>query len=274
MKKIIVPVDFSDCSKNALNNAALIASLLHMELVVCHTLMVPTGFAEGVPASAVDIGLESMEKQAQTDIINLIEAVPLLKKIPHHFEVQYGTLSSHLEKLTNELDVALVVMGTHGAHGIQKMLFGSNAFHVMKHTKCPVIALPDESDLKKMKRFAFAIDCTVVPPHDVITMVVDLSKAFFGHLDLVHIDNNQVEHKRQIEVARNLDKYLKSVHHKFHFIQDGDVEHGLIDFVKRNNTDLLMMVAKHRSLLERLKHNSHTKRMMLEIPIPLMVFHE
>ena len=130
MKKIIVPIDFSDCSINALNNAALVADALHMELVICHVLMAPAGFASEITISTVDMGLEAIEKQAKADIVKLIENSALIQKVPHHYEVQYGALSSYLEKLTKELDdVALVVMGTHGATGLQKMLLGSNASH-------------------------------------------------------------------------------------------------------------------------------------------------
>lgn len=275
MKKIIVPIDFSDCSTNALNNAALIANALHMELVICHALMAPSGFASEIPISTVDMGLAAIEEEAKKDIQKIIENSEQVQKVPHHYEVQYGALSSYLEKLISELDdVALVIMGTHGAEGLQKMLLGSNAFHIMRNLNCPVIALPEKSDLKQMKHLAFAIECDDIPSHDIITMVVSLTKAFFGELHLIHIDNNEVYEKRQLEVARSLEKYLRGITHKFHFKQDENVNEGLMEFTKEENIDLLMMVAKHRPLLERLKHKSHTKKMMLDIPIPLMVFHD
>jgi nucleotide-binding universal stress UspA family protein len=275
MKKIIVPIDFSDCSINALNNAALIANALQMELVICHALMAPAGFASEIPISTVDMGLEAIEKQAKENILKLINNSELIQKVPHHYEVQYGALSSYLEKLTSELeDVALVVMGTHGAEGLQKMLLGSNAFHIMRHLNCPVIALPEKTDLRQMKHLAFAIECDNMPSHDIITMVVALTKSFFGELHLIHIDNQEVYEKRQLEVARGLEKYLRGIAHKFHFKQDENVNEGLVAFTKEQNIDLLMMVAKHRPLLERLKHKSHTKKMMMDIPTPLMVFHD
>jgi nucleotide-binding universal stress UspA family protein len=275
MKKIIVPIDFSDCSINALNNAALVADALHMELVICHALMAPSGFAAEIPISTVDMGLEAIEKQAEEDIKKLINNSESIQKVPHHYEVQYGALSSYLEKLTTELDdVAIVIMGTHGAEGLQKFLLGSNAFHIMRHLNCPVLALPEKTDLKQMKQLAFAIECDNVPSHDIITMVVSLTKAFFGELHLIHVDNQEVYEKGQLEVARGLEKYLRGISHKFHFKQDENVNEALMEFTKEHKIDLLMMVAKHSPLLERLKHKSHTKQMMLDIPITLMVFHD
>jgi len=274
MEKIIVPIDFSDCSINALNNAALIADALHMELVICHALKAPVGLAAEIPVSTIDMGFEAIEKQAKTDIQDLIDNSELINKVPHHFKVQYGALSSYLETLTSEMDVGLVVMGTHGAQGIQKMLLGSNALHIMRHLNCPLIALPEHADLKKMKHLAFAIDCDEVPAHDIISMVIELTKVFFGKLHLVHIDNHQVEQKRQMQMARALEKYLKGLSHQFHFKHHKDVNDGLIEFIGENNIDLLIMVAKHRPLLERLKHKSQTKKMMMDIPTPIMVFHE
>ncbi len=273
MKKIIVPIDFSDCSKNALRNAIPLAERLHMELVVYHSLVIPVGFSEGV-VSAIEVSLESMENTAREDIEKLMAEFPEMDKVNHNYEVQYGSLHDNLSKMTEEMDVAFVVMGSHGASGLKKVFLGSNAYNVMKDLNCPVITIPEDQDLSKMKHIAFAMDCHDIPNHDILVTVVDLARAFFAELHLVHIDNNQVEQKRQMEVARSLDKYLKSISHKFHFIHNEEVEKGLEKFSNTHRIDLLMLVAKHHGFIDRLRHGSHTRRLMLDMPMPLMVFHE
>ncbi len=274
MKNILVPVDFSNCSKNALENAISLADKLNMGLVIFHSVMIPASFMEGAPITSMDMALEPMEKKAKADIKELFEEFPALRKISTQTKVQYGPLSDQISGITDEMDIALIVMGTHGSKGLRRTLLGSNAYHVMKKVSCPVIALPEDRNLTQMKQFVFAIDCHETPGHDVITMVVNLTKAYFGELHLVHVDNDMVDQKRQLEVARSMEKYLKSMPHKFHFLHDEDVEKALTDFTLSQDFDLLMLVAKHHGFLDRIRHGSHTKKLISDIPFPIMVLHE
>jgi nucleotide-binding universal stress UspA family protein len=79
--------------------------------------------------------------------------------------------------------------------------------------------------------------------------------------------------KDKIDIARSLDRYLKHINHSFHFRKFDDVEEGLLDFAKELNIQLIAMISKRHSLFERLRHRSQTKRMIMDIPIPIMVLH-
>lgn len=274
MKKILVPVDFSDCSRSALFNAIKIAERLHMELMLYHSVVVPVGFAEGAPVGGIDMGFEEMEKQCRTDLTKLVDEFPLLAKIPHSEVIQYGSLSDSINELIEKENIQLIVMGTHGASGLSGALLGSNAYHVMKHINKPVIALPEGSDITKMTHIALAGDYKSMPNPELIKMVVDLARAFYAQIHIIHIDRGDVVVKDQIDIARGMEKYLKNANHTFHFRKYEEVEDGLIEFTKEKNIELLAMIAKEHSFFDRLRNGSHTKKMMLEIPMPLMVLHE
>jgi len=274
MKRILVPVDFSNCSKSALKNAIRIAERMHMELLLYHSVVVPVGFAEGAPVGGIDMGFEEMEKQCKKDMEALVKEFPLLEKIPHQEIIQYGALQESINDLIKEHEVALIVMGTHGASGLSGALLGSNAYHVMKHVDLPVIALPDDADISKMKHIALAGDYLSIPRPELIKMVIDLAKAFYAQIHIIHIDKGNVVVNDQIEIARSMERYLKNTNHSFHFRNFENVEDGLLEFAKEMNIELLAMVAKNHSFFDRLKNNSHTKKMMMNISMPLMVLHE
>jgi nucleotide-binding universal stress UspA family protein len=274
MKKILVPIDFSDCSKTALKNAIRIAERMHMELLLYHSVVVPVGFAEGAPVGGMDMGFEEMEEQCKKDMSALVKDYPLLEKIPYQVIIQYGSLQESINDLTKEHDVALVVMGTHGASGLSGALLGSNAYHVMKHVELPVIALPEGADISKMKHIALAGDYLSTPNSGLIQMVVDIAKAFFAQIHIIHIDKGNVVVKDQIDIARAMERYLKNTNHSFHFRNFEDVEEGLLEFAREMNIELLVMVAKSHSFFDKLRKGSHTKKMILDIPMPLMVLHE
>lgn len=247
---------------------------MHMELLLFHSVVVPVGFAEGAPAGAVGYDFEEMESEARTHLNALIAEFPLLEKLPHKAIIQYGSLHESINELHADEEISLVVMGSHGASGIARALIGSNAYHVMKHVNVPIVVLPEDADICSMKHIALAGDYLSVPEHDVIHLVVDMAKAFYAQLHIIHIDKGDVIVKNQIDIARSLEKYLKHINHSFHFRKFDDIEEGLLSFAKEVNIDLLAMISKHHNLFERLRHGSHTKKMILDIPMPLMVLHE
>jgi len=274
MKKILVPVDFSDCSRSALKNAIKIAERMQMELLPYHSVVVPVGFAEGAPAGGMDMGFEEMEEQCKKDLKSLISEFPLLEKIPFKEIIQYGSLSDAINELLVKENVGLIVMGTHGASGLSGALLGSNAYHVMKHVDVPVIALPDNADISRMKHIALAGDYLSIPQPELLQMVIDMAKAFFAQIHIIHIDKGHVVVKDQIDIARSMERYLKNTNHSFHFRNFENIEEGLMEFANEMNIELLVMIAKNHNFFDRLRNGSHTKRMMMDIPMPLMVLHE
>ena len=274
MKKLIVPIDFSDCSKNALANAIKIAERMKLDLVLYHSVMVPVGFAEGAPVGGADYSFQELEKQSRASLNEVVTEFPLLEQITYETAIQYGPLHEGINEMNEDGSVAMVVMGTHGASGFAKALIGSNAYYVMKNVACPVIALPEDADITKMTHIGIAGDFLSVPNPDLIHTVTELARAFYAQLHVIHIDTGDVEVKGQIDVARRMEKYLKNNNHTFHFRKFDDVEEGLEETAQELNIELLAMIAKHHGFFDRLRNASHTKKMVLDIPMPLMVLHE
>ena len=274
MKKILVPIDFSSCSKNALSNAVQIAERMNMGVILYHSVIVPMGLAEGMPAGNVGYDFEELESSSRSNLKQLAAEVSGLSKISSKDIIQYGTLHDGINDLIEQENIALVIMGTHGASGLAKALIGSNAYHVIKHVNVPVIALPVDSDISRMKHIALAGDYRNVPAHDSIHLVADIVKAFLGQLHIIHIDKGEVLAKEQIDIARSMHKYLNHINHSFHFRKFDDVEEGLLDFAKEMKIEMIAMISKHHSFLERLRNSSHTKKMILDIPMPVMVIQE
>jgi hypothetical protein len=59
----------------------------------------------------------------------------------------------------------------------------------------------------------------------------------------------------------------------YHFIENKDIDEGIMTFAQKNNIDLLIVLPKRYSFLERLMHISHTKQFVLHSHIPVMALH-
>uniref|UniRef100_UPI004048CDE4 universal stress protein n=3 Tax=Roseivirga sp. TaxID=1964215 RepID=UPI004048CDE4 len=274
MKKIIVPLDFSNCSTNALKNAITMADRLHARLILCHALTLPMGFAEGAPIGLADYGFDELQDKAEKDIKDLVTKFPLIERLTYTCVVQFGPLPEVVNVQINKEDDALVVMGTHGAKGFIGALLGTNTYNVVKHVKCPVLALPENADLTKMNKIALAGDYKNIPSHEVLHFISDLAKAFYAHLYVVHIDHQETLQNQELEIARSMEKYLKHVNHSFIFRKDDDLEQGLMALVNKEKIQLLAMISKHHSFIERLTKPSETKSIILHIPMPILVLQD
>jgi nucleotide-binding universal stress UspA family protein len=272
MKKIIVPIDFSKCSSNALKNAITIAQRLNSELILCHSLTSPVGFAEG--AGIADYGFDELQKDARHDLLELVKKSSHLKELKYKIVVEFGPLQDLVNAQFTSEDKAMVVMGTHGAKGFLDEFMGTNAYNVIKHANCPVLVLPETSDITQMSKIALAGDYKSVTSPYLLHSIIDLAKAFYAHLSIVHIDHEHSMEHHQIEIAMGMEKYFKHGSHSFHFRQDVDIEEGLISFVKEEKVHLLAMISRHKSFIDRLTKRSETKSLAMHIPMPIMVLKE
>ena len=145
--KVLVAVDFSSCSANALKNSKLIMGRKPDNIVVLY--VIDHDFIERCVASR--LGTESEIKKTL-----FIEAKEKLKQFlqTHSMtntsietEVCEGTPFLEINKKAIEKDVDIVIMGTRGTSGdIKRTFFGSTTERVLRFIKRPVLCVPIEED--------------------------------------------------------------------------------------------------------------------------------
>ncbi len=145
-KRIIVPVDFSDCSRMALEFAIATARAHNAELTNLH------GFEESFCEPYVRAA--NSEEEAE-EIIKSIEQVneskydEFLKKIDFKGAVydklqKKGIPSNEIVETAKEQQAQLIVMGTHGRSGLKHILIGSDAEEVVRTAHCDIIVVKPE----------------------------------------------------------------------------------------------------------------------------------
>jgi nucleotide-binding universal stress UspA family protein len=136
---IVVGVDFSEVSRDVLRMAASLASGPPSEVHVVHVLPLPPGQTLG--ASRADRELKFADKldTARAAIHELCaDIVRLGKRVRAHLRV--GSPDVEIAQLATDLHADLVVVGTHGYKGLDRLLLGSVAESLVRHAPCPVLA--------------------------------------------------------------------------------------------------------------------------------------
>lgn len=141
IRSILVPIDFSVHSKNALKYAIPMAqqfrATLHLVYVVEPTIYpADLGFGQvvlpGVEEELRQKGARELEALIGREIAGTVEATSAVRTGNPHHEI----LNEAAER-----KVDLIILATHGHSGVEHMLFGSTADRIVHHAPCPVLTI-------------------------------------------------------------------------------------------------------------------------------------
>jgi nucleotide-binding universal stress UspA family protein len=141
IKKILVPIDFSNFSKNALKYAINFAKKFDSKIYLVYVIepvIYPSDFSMGQVTFPVSDN--EMNDRAKEELDNLA-------KFGKNSDIEIETIIKtgkpfvEINETAGELDADLIIIATHGNTGIEHLLFGSTAEKVVRKAPCPVLTL-------------------------------------------------------------------------------------------------------------------------------------
>lgn len=141
IERILVPIDFSNYSKNALRYAVNFAKHFKAKMYLVYVvepMVYPADFSMGqiaIPAIDVDIhkrAEEELKSLAKNFVDPGLEVDTIIKTGKPFVEI-YET--------AKEKNIDLIIIATHGHTGVEHLLFGSTAEKVVRKAPCPVLTL-------------------------------------------------------------------------------------------------------------------------------------
>ncbi len=275
MKKILVATDFSHSASNAVNYAAHLAVQINASLVLFHSYAVPVIVAE---APVMMPSLEDVEKDCIKKLkhieINLNETFNNALTIEHHCVCGFA-----LEEINNYINhhhVDYIVAGMHGAGAISEKLIGSVTTSLMDEAKCPVICIHNKNKFESYKKIVFACDLGDFKNIAVLETIKQFVILFHAKLLILNVFNKNHSEPTITEAVAGLrlDQVLADVNHQLCYTENNDVIEGINEFVKEHKADLVIMMPRHHSFINKLFNEPHTKKMAFHSSVPLMCIHE
>ena len=247
MKKIIVPVDFSEYSERALQTAAFFAKEQNAEIVVVHMLELSNAiinqsqsYIQEETVFYMKLAEKRFKEFLSKSYLEGIKVTPIIK----HFKI-----FSELDVLAREEGADLIIMGSKGTNGMQEIFVGSNTEKVIRYSKTPVLVIKEKAITSSLEKATFACDFS----DDDIDPLLKAEKLFSTlkcPLELVYIRTPYVKFKSTKELNEKIDLFLHKLQNsnitedQIHIVSDYSVEEGLRYFVNEENIDLLV-VATH-----------------------------
>ncbi|MBE0541812.1 MAG: universal stress protein [Verrucomicrobia bacterium] len=141
LKHILVPIDFSDCSKKALRYAVAMAEQFGARitlLYVTETVAMPTEFGYA-PADA-GMAVAATAQKALEDMAQVVEP-ELGRSGGVQAIVRTGVPWQEITTTAEAADVDLIILSTHGYTGVSRVFLGSTAERVVRRAACPVLVV-------------------------------------------------------------------------------------------------------------------------------------
>ena len=156
MKRIVCPTDFSTTSEAAIAEAERLASSVGAELVLLHVAVEAPLWREGLYTPEVRKVFESQRQWAVTALETRATALAV-NGVRARAIVKSGLPWRQIIDTARDEDADLIVIGTHGRGGLNRMLLGSVAERVVRQAPCPVMTVgPRARQTRRSVPFAAA----------------------------------------------------------------------------------------------------------------------
>lgn len=274
MKIIVAPTDFSTISLNAVNYATDMACILGANLALVHVCPIPVSLSD-VPVPPYPF--EELISDAERKMEELKNFLVLRsgKRIKIFTEVRQGFIIPQLHEYCDTLDPYAVVMGTERAGRFERMITGATAFSAMAQLSLPVITVPEGAVFSGISKIGLACDLKNVVDTIPIEELKNLVKGFHAEFHVLHVTTEPKSFTPvQVSESAFLQEMIGDLHPIYHFMDGSDVESTICSFAEKHDFDILFVFPKKHTILSKILHHSHSKRLVLQTHIPVLTIHE
>ncbi|UII25574.1 universal stress protein [Fulvivirga maritima] len=282
MKRILVPVDFSEQAKFALKFAAELNDIHNdMRVTVLHAVehpiesyLDPTGLAVGFGADA-DLLRVMKENASKAMEVFMKETITEAQFQQVNKKIVAGTAYECVQDELAEEEYDMVIMGTKGASGLKEMFVGSNAEKVVRLASCPVITMTEEVAVPSIKNIVFATATLADISEELLAEIKQLQELFDAQIHLVRINTpNNFERDSVVKQALQqvADRYMLS-NYTLNIYNDKYEEQGIIAFAKEIDADMIAMGTHGRQGLAHLLSGSLAEDIVNHASYPIWTYH-
>jgi nucleotide-binding universal stress UspA family protein len=277
MKTILLPTDFSKNSINAINYAMELYRNEPCNFYILNVQRASSYISDdmmGVSSTATIYNtIIDAAKKSITNIISKLKKQ--FNNENHHFEaiVDYDNFIDSINQVTEKHKVDLIIMGTKGATGLEKVIFGSNTARVMQRCKTPVLAIPDGCTLASLNKIAFTTNHLTVFSVKQLGLLKDILALRNSKLNILHVADEFQEAQKQLQNMNFFNTYFEDAEHDYMDVRNKDMFKTVHRYIKNNKIEMFVMISERHSFIERLFTRHALETFAFSIDVPFLVIH-
>jgi nucleotide-binding universal stress UspA family protein len=271
MKTILIPIDYSDASKNASLYGIELARFMKAKVVLFHSYHIP------VPATEVPIliSYDELEKENVNRLNTEKRSVDPSNELDIECVALAGFAVDNIVEVQDLNKPDLIIMGMRGAGKFSEYLLGSITTAFISKTETPIIVVPEKAAFHFPKKITFACDYKLSNNANILAPLKKFAKMFNSEVMILNLlKENEMVNSEKAFTGIIMEYFIEDINHKYYFEEDENFIHGIINFVEKHSTDLIAIIPHKHSFIKSLFNESHTKKLAFHTNIPLLVIPE
>lgn len=274
IKKILIPYDFSETAELSLEHAVFMAQLLKAEITLLHIV-------EAVSfTSAISHAFGGVEKKIEAatneKLKQVADEIHRKSGVVLNIRTDVGRIYKKIDNIAKELDIDIVVMGTHGESGYQRFTLGTNTSKVVSDAPCPVISVQTHAKKLGFKKIILPIDDSSASRQKV-NYALEMAKNYGSHisiLGLINFSNEDVKRKFKIKVEQ-VEEYLQQhqVGSDISYLTGDNLAQMTLKFSEDQDADLIIIMTEQEPSLTGLFMGTYATQVVNHSRIPVMSVH-
>ena len=290
IERILCPTDFSDFSERAYDYASSLARHYHAELHLLHVVRpVIIGYPEYAIPDSVNEFYGELREHAEEQLREFakVRGEPGLQTI---VTVEEGVVTESIIDFARENSIDMVVMGTHGRRGFQRLTLGSVTERVLRRAGCPVlvvrrpvhglVAPGNGAEAVHLRKILFCSDFSECSER-ALKYALSLAAEYKSELSLLHVlehppalqerDAERASALRRLE--ENIPEELRSGGAIKPVVRQGRPYEEIIKLAEEDQSDLVVVGVRGRNALDLAVFGSTTHRVIQLGPCPVLAIH-
>lgn len=290
IERLLCPLDLSEFSTRAYDYAQSLAQRYKARLLVMHVPHPPfLGYPDFAYTEVVHGVFRDLRGHAEVALQKFLETRTRSSVNPE-IQRREGTIPESILTVAQEQQVDLIVMGTHGHQGLDRLLLGSVTEKVLRKARCPVLAVRkpvhefvtagDGEDPVKLAKILLCTDFSE-PANRALEYALSLALEYAAELTLVHV-LEQVPPSTELssateEVTRRLEQLVPAEPRTWCTVKSrtrlGRPHQEIIQLALEDHIDLIVLGVMGRNTLDLAVFGSTTHRVIQQGPCPVLAVH-
>ena len=267
MKRIVVGIDFSDNSFNALEHAILIAKKANMSITMVWVDHID--YSKEIfnidPTHRLDAVVKRFDEiiKEHEGCCNNID-----------FVVRRGKVYSEICEVADEIQAYLIVVGTHGLSGFEEFWSGSNANRIVSASNVPVLTIRGGVDVSQnLDRIVLPLDSTKVT-REKIPITAELAQYFNSEIHILGLQTSgqqDIRYRIKAYVAQAEDYFKeRDIQYVSVFIDSKQITDDTLDYAKKIKANMISIMTEQETSTANLWMGPYASQMVNHSPFPVL----
>jgi len=290
IERILCPTDFSDFSERAYDYGLSLARHYNAELYLLHVVRpVIIGYPEYAIPDSVNEFYGELREHAE-DQLREFAKVHAEGGVQARVAVEEGVVTESILDFAHKNSVDMIVMGTHGRRGFQRLTLGSVSERVLRRAGCPVLAVrrpahdfvapESKGEPVHLRKILFCSDFSECSER-ALKYALSLATEYKSELTLLHVlEHAPSPEERDVEDARVVHLLEGKIPEEARtscsvrtIVRTGKPYEEIVKLAEQEQTDLIVVGVRGRNVLDLALFGSTTHRVLQLGPCPVLAIH-